>query len=114
MRVRRHSNGSVRYDKRRKTWIYLWYDGPVRRSKRSGTKHKFPTKAAAWIEVERLGLHASEELSGDTVQSLIERYEKERMPARQSTARVYRSFLRNHILPEWGGQDSSGITASPC
>ena len=38
MRTQRHTTGSVRYDKRRKTWNYLWYDGPVRRSKRIGTK----------------------------------------------------------------------------
>ena len=52
MRVQRHASGSVRYDKRRKTWNYLWYDGPTRRSKRIGTKQEFPTKAAAWKEVE--------------------------------------------------------------
>jgi hypothetical protein len=31
MRVQRHASGSVRYDKRRKTWNYLRYDGPTRR-----------------------------------------------------------------------------------
>ena len=39
---------------------------------------------------------------GDTVRSVIARYEAERMPSRHSTARVYRSFLNNHILPKWG------------
>jgi len=29
MRVQRHASGSVRYDKRRKTWNYLWYDGQL-------------------------------------------------------------------------------------
>jgi integrase len=33
---------------------------------------------------------------------VIARYEAERMPARHSTARVYRSFIHNHILPKWG------------
>ena len=28
--------------------------------------------------------------------------QSERMPSRYSTARVYRSFLNNHILPQWG------------
>src|SRR5579871_5734442 len=103
MRVQRHTNGSVRYDKRRKTWNYLWYDGPVRRSKRIGTKQEFPTKAAAWKGVERLEIHQqSKPLIGETVRSVIARYEAERMPTRHSTARVYRSFLNNHILPEWG------------
>jgi len=36
------------------------------------------------------------------VRSVIARYEAERMASRHSTARVYRSFLNNHILPEWG------------
>jgi integrase len=103
MRVQRHSSGSVRYDKRRKTWNYLWYDGPTRRSKRIGTKQEFPTKAAAWKEVETLETQPkAKRETGDTVRSVITRYEAERMPSRQSTARVYRSFLNNHILPKWG------------
>src|SRR5258708_17240539 len=102
MRVQRHASGSVRYDKRRKTWNYLWYDGPTRRSKRIGTKQEFPTKAAAWKEVESLEIQQPKPQDGDTVCSVITRYEAERMPSRQSTARVYRSFLNNHILPKWG------------
>jgi integrase len=101
MRVQRHASGSVRYDKRRKTWNYLWYDGPTRRSKRIGTKQEFPTKAAAWKEVESLEIQQPKPQDGDTVRSVITRYEAERMPARQSTARVYRSFLNNHVLPKW-------------
>ena len=104
MRVQRHSSGSVRYDKRRKTWNYLWYDGPTRRSKRIGTKQEFPTKAAAWKEVESLEIQAKppDGDKGDTVRSVVARYEAERMPSRQSTVRVYRSFLNNHVLPKWG------------
>src|ERR1017187_9497325 len=103
MRVQRHASGSVRYDKRRKTWNYLWYDGPTRRSKRIGTKQEFPTKAAAWKEVESLEIQAKppDGDKGDTVRSVVARYEAERMPSRQSTARVYRSFLNNHVLPKW-------------
>jgi integrase len=95
----------VRYDKRRKTWNYLWYDGPIRRSKRIGTKQEFPTKAAAWKEVKILEIQRPKTQSGatgDTVRSVISRYELERMPTRHSTARVYRSFLKNHVLPKWG------------
>jgi integrase len=92
----------VRYDKRRKTWNYLWYDGPTRRSRRIGTKQEFPTKAAAWKEVDRLEVQKPKAKLGDTVQSVITRYDAERMPSRASTARVYRCFLKNHILPKWG------------
>src|ERR1039458_7762874 len=115
MRVQRHSNGSVRYDKRRKTWNYLWYDGPTRRSKRIGTKQEFPTKAAAWKEVESLEIQAKpqDEDKGDTVRSVIARYEAERMPSRQSTARVYRSFLNNHVLPKWADTRIQDVQPRP-
>jgi integrase len=102
MRVQRHASGSVRYDKRRKTWNYLWYDGATRRSKRIGTKQEFPTKAAAWREVDRLDIGQPKTQDGDTLRNVIARYETERMPSRRSTARVYRSFLKNHVLPKWG------------
>ena len=108
-RAQRHTTGSVRYDKRRKTWNYLWYDGPTRRSKRIGTKQEYPTKAAAWKAVDNIEpeqLKATED--GETVRSVVAQYEAERMPSRRSTARVYRSFLQNHILPKWG---DTGIRA---
>lgn len=114
MRVQRHTSGSVRYDKRRKTWNYLWYDGPVRRSKRIGTKQEFPTKAAAWKEIERLEIHQpSKPQIRDTVRTVIEKYEAERMPTRHTTARVYRCFLRNHILPQWGDVPIQALQPRP-
>jgi integrase len=92
----------VRYDKRRKTWNYLWYDGTIRRSKRIGTEQEFPTKASAWKEVDRLQTKTQSGTTGDTVRSVVESYEAERMPSRHSTARVHRCFLKVHILPRWG------------
>jgi len=115
MRVQRHASGSVRYDKRRKTWNYLWYDGPTRRSKRIGTKQEFPTKAAAWKEVESLEILARppDGDKGDTVRSVVARYEAERMPSRQSTVRVYRSFLNNHVLPKWADTRIQDVQPRP-
>ncbi len=113
MRVQRHKTGSVRFDKRRGTWNFLWYDGPTRRSKRIGTKQEFPNKAAAWKAVERLEIIKPEERDGDTVRSVIARYEAERMPTRHSTARVYRSFLNNHIVPKWGAEPIQSIQPRP-
>lgn len=99
----RHSQGSVRFDKRRGTWNFLWYDSGTRRSKLIGSKRDYPTKAAAWKEVERLGPAAQPKTeNGATVREVVSRYEAERMPTRHSTAYVYRSFLNNHILPKWG------------
>lgn len=113
MIVQRHTSGSVRYDKRRKTWNYLWYEGRTRRSRRIGTKHEFPTKAAAWREVERLDVQPAKPQNGSTVRSVIAKYEAERMPTRHTTARVYRSFLNNHILPMWGETEIQAVKPRP-
>ena len=113
MRAQRNARGSVRYDKRRRTWNYLWYDGSIRRSKRIGTKREFPTKAAAWREVEQLEIQPSEPQNGTTVRSVIAKYETERMPSRHTTARVYRSFLNNHILPKWGDTEIQDVQPRP-
>jgi integrase len=115
LRVQRHKTGSVRFDKRRGTWNYLWYDGPSRRSKRIGTKQEFPTKAAAWKEVESLEIQAKPQDGdkGDKVRSVVARYEAERMPSRQSTARVYRSFLNNHVLPKWADTRIQDVQPRP-
>jgi len=37
-----------------------------------------------------------------TLGAVIERYLVEELPDRHSTARGYRSWLRNHIMPKWG------------
>jgi integrase len=115
LRVQRHKTGSVRFDKRRGTWNFLWYDGPTRRSKRIGTKQEFPTKAAAWKEVESLEIQARppDGDKGDTVRSVVARYEAERMPSRQSTVRVYRSFLNNHVLPKWADTRIQDVQPRP-
>ena len=100
-RAQRHTVGCVRWDKRRGTWNYLYYDNGVRRSKRIGTKAEFPTKASAWKAVEQFS-RPKKTAKGEMVKDVINRYESERMPSRHSTSRVYRSFLTNHILPKWG------------
>jgi integrase len=114
IREPRHATGSVRFDKRRKTWNYLWYEAGKRRSNLIGTKQEFPTKASAWKEAERLKPQPSEKsASGETVQSVITRYKAERMPARLSTARTYRSFLKTHIIPKWGATPIRDVQPRP-
>src|SRR6185437_1993927 len=102
MRAQRHKRGSVRFDKRRGTWNYLWYENGKRRSKVIGSKQEYPTKASAWKAVERLQVGKSIVQSGETLNAIAARYKAERMPARFSTARMYKSWLRNHVLPRWG------------
>lgn len=68
-----------------------------------GSKRDIPTKSAAWKIVDSWGqLVAASTPEITTVNAIAERYESERIPARFSTARMYRSWLHNHILPRWG------------
>jgi integrase len=77
-------------------------------------KQQYPTKAAAWKVAEHLvEVGQPKTQSGDTVRDVITRYEAERMPTRLSTARVYRSFLSNHILPKWGDTFIRGLQPRP-
>jgi integrase len=48
-----------------------------------------------------------------TVKELAARYESERMPSRRSTARVYRSWLNNYVLPQWSAKLVSDIQPRP-
>lgn len=114
-RAARHKTGSVVFDKRRKTWNYLWWEDGQRRSKQIGTLKEFPTKGAAWHSAQSIQAEAFEPLAssskveGTTVRALAERYEQDRLPSRHSTARMYRSWLRNHILPKWGDESIRAI-----
>jgi integrase len=114
-RVQRHTTGSVRFDKRRGTWNYLWYDGAIRRSKRIGTKSEFPTKSAAWKEVERMdvGEPKSAPAPSIAVKDLVETYRTERMPQRYTTARSYNVWLDRYVLPRWGNGSITAMQAQP-
>jgi integrase len=112
-RAARHKTGSVVFDKRRKTWNFLWWEGARRRSRQIGTLREFPTKSAAWhvVQSDNFGQpsESSKLVERDTVRALAARYERERLPSRHSTARMYRSWLRNHILPRWGDESIQAI-----
>ena len=117
-RAARHKTGSVVFDKRRKTWNFLWWEEGKRHSKLIGTRKEFRTKGAAQRQVQSfrpdvLGQPSespkSTESGTHTVQALAARYERERLPSRHSTARMYRSWLRNHILPKWGDSPISEV-----
>jgi hypothetical protein len=73
MRVQRYARGSVRFDRRRRTWNYLWYEAGKRRSKLIGNKQEFPTKAAAWKEVDRLQVRTTqnENTNGSTMREVM-------------------------------------------
>ena len=121
MRRVRHSKGSVLFDKGRGTWRFLQWTKGKRRSQTIGTKQEFATKAAAWREVERLELlprktskpDGNTKPDSNTMKALVARYEAERFPVRHDTAQMYRSWLKNHILPKWGDQPLPTIQPSP-
>jgi len=50
---------------------------------------------------------------GYTMKALVARYQAERFRVSQDTAQMYRSWLRNHILPKWGDQLLSAIQPQP-
>jgi integrase len=47
------------------------------------------------------------------VRELAARYEAERLPSRHSTARVYKSWLNNYVLPHWGDKPISEVQPRP-
>jgi integrase len=115
-RAQRHTVGCVRFDKRRKTWNYLWYEDGKRRSKVIGTKQEYPTKGTAWNAAECLinTIEIQHKLDHTlAVRALVADYRKEKMPKRVDTRRTYQAWLNNHILPKWGDCSLSEVQARP-
>jgi len=121
-RAARHKSGSVVFDKRRKTWNFLWWEDGKRRSRMIGDVKQIPTKSAAWnaakpvvIISDGQTIHGAKHGESETLtlSELAERYQHERLPSRHSTARMYRSWLRNHILPKWGNLPVTEIQPRP-
>jgi len=111
MKRARHQRGSVVFDKRRRVWNYLYCENGVRRTKLIGPLRDFPSKAAAWraVESRRQTLPKTTNSQVLTVKELAQRYEAEKLPTRSETARVYRSWLHNHILPQWGDRPITDV-----
>ena len=114
-RAARFKTGSVVFDKRRKTWNLLRWEDGKRRSNLIGTLSDYPTKGAAQRAAQSLLPSEPQPISigEETVNALAARYEAERFPSRHSTARVYRSWLHNYVLPHWGDKSLSEIQPRP-
>lgn len=109
----RHKSGSVVYDRRRKTWNYLWCEDGKRRSRLIGTKREFPTKSAAWTAAESLRSAPAVQTAVPTVSTLVEQYRAEKMPQRFSTRRSYNAWFDNHVLPRWGECSITDVQPRP-
>jgi integrase len=116
-RAARHKIGSVVFDKRRRTWNFLWWEGKKRRSRLIGSTNEHPTKASAWraaIAFQDSRQDQTKVVSNEpTVNMLVQQYRAEKMPKRSDTRRSYEVWLRNHIVPRWGDCSLTELQARP-
>lgn len=116
-RAARHKTGSVVFDKRRRTWNYLWWEDNKRRSTLIGSASEHPTKASAWRAAQAFQESPEKQVKArnnePVVRALIQQYRAEKMPQRADTRRSYEVWLRNHILPRWGDCLLTELQARP-
>jgi integrase len=114
--MRRNSKsttGSVVKDKRSHVWQFFWWADGQRHSKTLG---RFPTKTAAWNAAQALRAQPKPQphsAAAPTVSELVVNYRIEKMPQRKDTRRNYECWLRNHIVPKWGGCALTDVQARP-
>jgi integrase len=111
-RAARFKTGSVVFDKRRKTWNFLYWQDGKRRSRQIGTSAEYPTKGAAWRAVQVFP-RPEKKVASPRVEDLIQTYKQERMPKRADTRRSYGVWLNNYILPRWGQSPITDLQARP-
>ena len=115
MKRARHKQGSVVFDKRRRTWNYLFCENGVRRTKLIGSQREFPTKASAWQAAETIRDRTQDVTSSTSliVTNLVQQYRGEKMPKRIDTRRAYEVWLRRYILPRWGKSSLTELQPRP-
>ena len=115
MKRARLQTGSVVFDKRRKTWNFLWCEDGHRRTKLIGSAREFPTKTLAWRAAEPFRRAVENPVSSTviTVRNIIAEYREEKMPQRIDTRRTYSAWLTNHIEPKWANCELTVLQARP-
>lgn len=90
--------------------VWVWErscSSPDSRRKREavivGNVEQYPTEAKAWLAAESFRLAATSEPQSENVLfgALIDRYIREKLPRRHSTASKYRSWITHHVKPKW-------------
>jgi integrase len=82
---------------------YRWYQDGKGKKRILGLASKLKTEAAAWKEVERLGLDKRD--CPETVNELAQHWlEKESSRRAYSTMATNKAYLNNWILPAWGSR----------
>ena len=105
--------GSVTFNRKFGTWVYLWWENGKRHSRTIGTVNDFPSKQAAWQGVAKRRIQQPERTIAGSLSGLVAQYREERMPERQSTRRGYNAWLDNHILPRWGSSPIASLQPRP-
>lgn len=115
MKAARPKHGSVVWNKRWKTWNFLWCEGGRRRSKVIGTLKEYKTREAASQAAEATRQKVMNQPDGSlpTVRYLVKEFRQEKMPDRFSTRLGYDAWLNNHILPRWGSCSITALQARP-
>jgi integrase len=120
MKRARNQQGSVVFNKRSRTWHFLWRENGSRKSKLLGHESELSTKASARRAAEPYrrqlidGTNTQQhQPEAPTVNSLVENYRTEKMPTHIDTRRVYDAWLRCHILPEFGERILIDLQARP-
>jgi hypothetical protein len=119
--AQRHQRGWLKKERRKdgETWMLFFRttresDGKrVEQKVPVGTVHDFPTKAAAWAEVERqqIQINKPDFRKRATFADLAQHYQPHELGERRSaivdpkahtTIAGYKRVLRNRLLPRWG------------
>lgn len=76
-----------------------------------GTVEQYPTEAQAWRAAEslRLAVNFAAPDENSLFGALVDRYVREKLPKRHSTASKYRSWITHHVKPKWGGTPISEV-----
>jgi hypothetical protein len=102
MKRARLQQGSVVFDKRRRTWNFLWCENGHRRTKLIGSARTFPTKTSAWRAAEPFRRLVENPVSSNpvtTVDNIVAQYRSEKMPRRASTRRGLRGLAEQPHTP---------------
>ena len=113
-RAARHKTGSVVFDKDARRGISCG-GRKEGRSRLIGTLRQYQQREPRSGQRTRSNHRGAKPTpsEAETVTTLAARYEAERFPARLSTARVYRFWLYNYVLPEWGNKRITEIQPRP-
>jgi len=114
---RRYQAGCLYREKRKAgpaVWVFRYRDGQHNRKEHIGTVEQFRTKSDALKACESLRVKVNRSVrTPRTMADLVEHYRQKEMTENGgkafSTRQAYEIYLRNWIVPGWGGHRLSGV-----